>query len=345
MSFRQRARPVGAPVSAAYQRGGSALAFALAVCIACCGAVAHAGGPAAIDNDAEQSDREVLLGTVGGARSAAPAQHALPLAKQEPQALMANAEPAEMLADALGRLGAGDRTAASRTFEQLVARHPDSREASHARRYLGEAYRIDAPRAAAEAPVPPPAPVAQPAAVQPDGARIGEGWRVSVHTETALEHRLISEVGDRVFFSAGSADLGSRARTVLAAQAAWLNRQPHLGAAVEGHADESGSEADNTALSAARADAVRNRLVAEGVPPERLRIVARGRSERVAECSEPECGAQNRRVVLVPYSQQPESPLSAAQPPSAFRSAPLAARRGEHGPALSAVSSEAMPRR
>lgn len=341
MSLRQRAQPA----SDTYQRGGRVFAFALAALFAIGGAGAQAAGPAAIDNDAEQSDREVLLGTAGGARNAVPAQHALPPAKQAAPAQVATAEPAEMLADALGRLGAGDRTAAARMFEQLVARHPDSREASHARRYLGEAYRSEAPRAATEAPAPQPAPAAQPATAQPDGARIGDGWHVSVHTETALEHRLISEVGDRVFFSAGSADLGSRARAVLVGQAAWLNRQPHLGATIEGHADESGSEADNTALSAARADAVRNRLVAEGVAPERLRVVARGRTERVAECSEPECGAQNRRVVIVPYSQQQEAPLSAAEPPSDVRIAPLAARRGEHGPALSAVSSEALPRR
>src|SRR6188474_2419067 len=33
-----------------------------------------------------------------------------------------------------------------------------------------------------------------------------------------------AQVGDRVFFSEGSAELGTRARTALEAQAAWLKR-------------------------------------------------------------------------------------------------------------------------
>jgi peptidoglycan-associated lipoprotein len=246
---------------------------------------------------------------------------------------------ADMLADALGRLGAGDRAGAGRTFEQLVAAHPDTREAQHARRYLGEAYRADPDlgRAAAETVPPQPAPAIASPAGQADAAPAAQtvdGWRVSIRAETALEHRLISEVGDRVFFSLGSAELGTRARTVLAAQAKWLKRQPRINAIIEGHADDPGSEAENRALAEARAKVVRERLIEEGVPAERLEAAGRGREERIAECGEPECAAQNRRAVTLPYTRgsgDAPGPLSDA-----------ARGKDDHAPRTSAVTGSAL---
>ena len=44
----------------------------------------------------------------------------------------------------------------------------------------------------------------------------------------ALEEQFITEAGDRVFFSAGSAELGSRARGVLQAQARFIKLRPDL---------------------------------------------------------------------------------------------------------------------
>src|SRR6185295_13919053 len=66
-------------------------------------------------------------------------------------------------------------------------------------------------------------------------------------------------VGDRVFFSEGSAELGARARKALAAQAAWLTRHPGVRVTVEGHADDPGG--DDVTLSEHRAEAVRQRLI------------------------------------------------------------------------------------
>jgi len=104
-------------------------------------------------------------------------------------------------------------------------------------------------------------------------------------------------VGDRVFFSAGSAELGSRGRRALQAQAAWLARHPVVRVTVEGHADDPGGGDDQ--LSALRAATVRQGLVDAGVSPERIRTVAYGRRHLIAACSDPLCGPQNRRAVTV----------------------------------------------
>jgi peptidoglycan-associated lipoprotein len=108
-----------------------------------------------------------------------------------------------------------------------------------------------------------------------------------------------SQVGDRVFFSDASVELGTRGRVALEAQAAWLVRHPSLSVVVEGHADDSGSIDRNLELSQRRADAVSRRLIQMGVAPERILTAAYGRERLIAECVEAACAAQNRRAVTV----------------------------------------------
>ena len=104
-------------------------------------------------------------------------------------------------------------------------------------------------------------------------------------------------VGDRVFFSEGSAELGARARKALGAQALWLAQHPAIRVTIEGHADDPGGL--DHQLSEDRAEAVRRRLVEAGIAPERIRTVAYGRRQLVAACDNPLCPPQNRRAVTV----------------------------------------------
>lgn len=122
-----------------------------------------------------------------------------------------------------------------------------------------------------------------------------------------------SQVGDRVFFSDASAELGTRGRIALEAQAAWLVRYPNLAVIVEGHADDAGGMAHNREVSHRRADAVRRRLIQMGVTPERIRIVAYGRERLIAECTDAACAAQNRRAVTV---IDPPAPAFSGDPAS-----------------------------
>ncbi|MCZ7687319.1 MAG: OmpA family protein [Sandaracinaceae bacterium] len=65
---------------------------------------------------------------------------------------------------------------------------------------------------------------------------------------------------------------------------------------IEGHADGSGSEEYNDALSLRRAEAIRDWLVARGVAPERLRVAARGEGAPVESNDEDAGREQNRRA-------------------------------------------------
>lgn len=106
-------------------------------------------------------------------------------------------------------------------------------------------------------------------------------------------------IGDRVLFAVDQATLSAEAQTVLEAQAGWLMTNADYTAIIEGHADEQGTTEYNIALSARRANAVREYLVARGVASNRLRTLPLGKERPALLCAEESCYEQNRRAVTV----------------------------------------------
>ncbi|GGC66749.1 OmpA family protein [Chelatococcus reniformis] len=109
----------------------------------------------------------------------------------------------------------------------------------------------------------------------------------------------IVNVGRRVYFKEGSAELDDTARVTLDNQAAWLAKFPRWNAKIQGFADDPGSDEQNRALGLRRADAVKAYLSAHGVAPGRLRAKTYGREKEriVRDCADISCKAQNRRVI------------------------------------------------
>ena len=66
-----------------------------------------------------------------------------------------------------------------------------------------------------------------------------------------------------------------------------------------GHADRSGSEEYNLALSMRRADAVREALIAGGIPAESITTAARGESENAIPTVDGVVEQANRRVEII----------------------------------------------
>ena len=108
-----------------------------------------------------------------------------------------------------------------------------------------------------------------------------------------------SVVGDRVLFAVDQSTLDAAAMATLDSQAGWLMANPEYAAIIEGHADEQGTREYNVALGARRASAVRDYLVAAGVPDARLRTISYGKERPLEICSEESCYRQNRRAVTV----------------------------------------------
>lgn len=108
---------------------------------------------------------------------------------------------------------------------------------------------------------------------------------------------LVVNVGDRIFFGTDRYDLSTEARTVLDAQAGWLNQYPNLNVTVEGHADERGTREYNLALGDRRANSVKSYLVALGVTPSRITTISYGKERPAVPGSSDDAWSQNRRSV------------------------------------------------
>jgi len=133
---------------------------------------------------------------------------------------------------------------------------------------------------AAPAPVPPPT---QQAMRQPELGPAAE----------------LAQIGDRVLFDTDKSDLTPGARATVDKQAAWMKKYANVTVTIEGHCDERGTREYNLALGERRAIAVKNYLVALGVPPSRIRTISYGKERPAVVGSTEQAWAQNRRAVTV----------------------------------------------
>jgi outer membrane protein OmpA-like peptidoglycan-associated protein len=127
---------------------------------------------------------------------------------------------------------------------------------------------------------------------------------------------LIVNISD-VLFDTAKYTLKPAAREKMAKVAGILLAYPGLKIQVEGHTDSVGSDEYNMKLSQQRADAVRDYLVAQSVPPTGITSIGYGKSQPVASNDTAAGRQQNRRVELV-VSGEPigiEAPGSMPQTP------------------------------
>ena len=102
-----------------------------------------------------------------------------------------------------------------------------------------------------------------------------------------------------VYFDFGKAVIRSNDVKIVDANAAWLRAHPNYLVLIEGHSDSRGVTANknelNIDLGERRAQAAKDRLVAQGVEPSRITILSYGQERpQCAEQSE-RCWSQNRR--------------------------------------------------
>ena len=119
-----------------------------------------------------------------------------------------------------------------------------------------------------------------------------------VYTGTDTVEYLASGVPDRVFFATNETVLTTASRDTLRKQAAWLRKNSKITVVLEGHADERGTREYNLALGERRANAVRDYMVANGLPSYRVETISYGEENPVAYGSGETNWQQNRRVEL-----------------------------------------------
>jgi peptidoglycan-associated lipoprotein len=138
----------------------------------------------------------------------------------------------------------------------------------------------------------------------PDTAATTTGGQMTTPPATSgirpgSQQDLVANVGDRVFFDFDRSDIKAEGRTVIERQANWLKQYPNVTVTVEGHCDERGTREYNLALGERRATAVKNALVALGVPANRVQTISYGKERPAVVGSNDASYAQNRRGVTV----------------------------------------------
>ena len=134
-------------------------------------------------------------------------------------------------------------------------------------------------------------PAAQPADTAP--ARTPEARAPSPTIGAAM-------VLENVTFGIGSARLQAGAYVELDSIAKVLAANPSLRVEIGGHTDATGSPADDMHLSTLRAEAVRNYLVAKGVPFQQVVARGYGGTRPRTPDTTPRGRAANRRIELRP---------------------------------------------
>lgn len=102
-------------------------------------------------------------------------------------------------------------------------------------------------------------------------------------------------------FDFDKADLRAKDEKALDDVASVVNKRPDMKVTVEGYADPAGSAAYNKQLGQRRAEAVRDHLVASGLPADKVTAVSYGddKDKQLAPGAWGERGQANRRVALV----------------------------------------------
>src|ERR1700756_4541198 len=101
----------------------------------------------------------------------------------------------------------------------------------------------------------------------------------------------------RGFFAFDRSDITPESQQILERQADWLRRYPNVTVTIEGHCDERGTREYNLALGERRAQAVKNVLVASGIPASRISTISYGKERPTVVGSDEEAWAQNRVAI------------------------------------------------
>jgi outer membrane protein OmpA-like peptidoglycan-associated protein len=129
--------------------------------------------------------------------------------------------------------------------------------------------------------------------------------------------RVIDGLQGDVLFRTGSAEIDEQTARDIGVIAGVLSKSPALTVRLDGYADPRGSDELNLKLSQARADAVRDLLLAAGVPEQALEVNAYGKSQSTAQDLD---GYAFERRVRLTLEAAPPAPLAQVSEPSAPQS-------------------------
>ena len=136
-----------------------------------------------------------------------------------------------------------------------------------------------------------------------DGGSVDDGIEVARGTNPLNpdDDEIKVKVGEAIVlegivFATGKADISPESETTLEKTFNALNLHPDVIVEIRGFTDNTGSRKTNTRLSQARADAVRNWLVARRIAGDRITTKGYGPDEPIAPNTTKEGRQKNRRI-------------------------------------------------
>ncbi len=121
-------------------------------------------------------------------------------------------------------------------------------------------------------------------------------------TSNLTEEQMFAQNVKDIYFDYDKSDVRPSEQSSLQADVAFLQQHSNISFTIEGHCDERGSTEYNLALGDNRASAVKNALVAAGIPADRVKTVSFGKEKPFCTESNESCWQQNRRGHFV-YSK------------------------------------------
>ena len=121
-------------------------------------------------------------------------------------------------------------------------------------------------------------------------------------TSDLTEEQMFAQNVKDIYFDYDKSDVRPSEQSSLQADVAFLQQHSNISFTIEGHCDERGSTEYNLALGDNRASAVKNALVAAGIPADRIKTVSFGKEKPFCTESNESCWQQNRRGHFV-YSK------------------------------------------
>ncbi|UOQ72235.1 OmpA family protein [Hymenobacter cellulosilyticus] len=120
--------------------------------------------------------------------------------------------------------------------------------------------------------------------------RVGEGIKITFDSG--------------ILFDTNKSDLRAASQTEITKMAEVLKKYPDTNVIIEGHTDNSGSDAINQPLSERRAQAVANYTIGQGVDAARVQTKGYGSSQPVADNTTAEGKQANRRVEVAIFANE-----------------------------------------
>jgi len=133
-----------------------------------------------------------------------------------------------------------------------------------------------------------------PGGTQNASARVTVSAATANSSPTLSDEELFSRNVKDVFFDYNKSNIRSTEVPSAHNDAAFLLQHANIKVLVEGHCDDRGSEEYNLALGTSRAESLKQSLVQQGVPTDRIRTISYGKEKPLCTQDNDNCWQQNR---------------------------------------------------